>query len=218
MLLIKGLLQPKIVLSMVLGLVLSMILFVQNHASAESNNIPVKVETSSIHVNATLPTPVVPKIATVNIAQLMEKSPQTKSASEKLKADYAKREQELETEKRDLQAAKDDLTQKVAEHQITETELVQLQRDLRSRERLYVRTQEDFNNELNAARDLAVEKVQNQVFQAIEAVRAEQEIDIVFKESDYITASKRIDLTDKVLLFLEKQSSATANTTTHPTH
>ena len=61
MLLIKRLLQPKIMLSAVLGLVLSMILFIQNHASAESNNIPVKVETSSIHVNATLPTPVVPK-------------------------------------------------------------------------------------------------------------------------------------------------------------
>ncbi|WGZ92085.1 MAG: OmpH family outer membrane protein [Candidatus Thiocaldithrix dubininis] len=214
MLTIKQVLQPKVVLSTALGLALSILFFAQNHAIAESNAVSVGIQTS----NAPKAINSMAKIATVNIAQLMEKSPQTKSASEKLKADYAKREQELETEKRDLQAAKDDLTQKVAEHQITETELVQLQRDLRSRERLYVRTQEDFNNELNAARDLAVEKVQNQVFQAIEAVRAEQEIDIVFKESDYITASKRIDLTDKVLLFLEKQSSATANTSTYPTH
>ena len=210
MLTVKQVLQPKVVLSAALGVVLSVLFFSQKHAIAESNTVSVTAET------AIVPQPIAgaAKIATVNIAQLMEKSPQTKSASEKLKADYAKREQELETEKRDLQAAKDELAQKLAEHQITEAELVQLQRDLRSRERLYVRTQEDFNNELNAARDLALEKVQNQVFQAIEAVRAEQEIDIVFKESDYITASKRIDLTDKVLLFLEKQSSAS----THPTH
>ena len=212
MLTIKQVLQPKVVLSTALGLVLSVLFFSQKHAIAESNTVSVTAETAI----ATQPIAIAgaPKIATVNIAQLMEKSPQTKSASEKLKADYAKREQELETEKRDLQAAKDELAQKLSEHQITEAELVQLQRDLRSRERLYVRTQEDFNNELNAARDLALEKVQNQVFQAIEAVRAEQDIDIVFKESDYITASKRIDLTDKVLLFLEKQSSAN----THPTH
>jgi outer membrane protein len=210
MLTVKQVLQPKVVLSTALGLVLSVLFFSQKHAIAESNAVSVTAETAI----ATQPIAGAVKIATVNIAQLMEKSPQTKSASEKLKADYAKREQELETEKRDLQAAKDELAQKLAEHQITETELVQLQRDLRSRERLYVRTQEDFNNELNAARDLALEKVQNQVFQAIEAVRAEQEIDIVFKESDYITASKRIDLTDKVLLFLEKQSSAS----THPNH
>jgi outer membrane protein len=210
----KPLILPKVVLSTTLGLALSLFLFLQNHASAESNNEPKKIETVSV-VSETV---IAPKIATVNIAQLMEKSPQTKSASEKLKADYAKREQELENEKRDLQAAKDELTQKVTNHQISETELVQLQRDLRSRERLYIRTQEDFNNELNAARDLAVEKVQNQVFQAIEAVRAEQDIDIVFKESDYITASKRIDLTDKVLIFLEKQSSFRSNATTSPTN
>ena len=211
---IKQVLQPKVILMMALGLALSILFFLQNHAIAESNTVSANIDTAS-HIK---PSVSAPKIATVNVAQLMEKSPQTKLASEKLKADYAKREQELETEKRDLQEAKTELDRKIEAHHISETELVQLQRDLRSRERLYIRTQEDFNNELNAARDLALEKVQNQVFQAIEAVRAEQDIDIVFKESDYITASKRIDLTDKVLVFLEKQSSASTNTTTSPSN
>ena len=213
---LQHILALKVVWSTALGLGMSIYFLLHAHAIAEPTTPVVKQEASvtSSAAQATLSL----KIATVNIAQLMEKSPQTKVASDKLKADYAKREQELETEKRELQAVKDELNQKMAGHQVAETELVQLQRDLRSRERLYVRTQEDFNNELNAARDLAVEKVQNQVFQAIEAVRAEQDIDIVFKESDYITASKRIDLTDKVLQFLEKQSSSHSPATPSPTH
>ena len=68
---------------------------------------------------------------------------------------------------------------------------------------------EDFRDELRTARDLAMDSVQNVIFQAIEEVRAQQGIDLVFKENDYIAASKRVDMTDKVLAYLVTQQSNT---------
>ena len=149
------------------------------------------------------------RIAVVNLSVLLEKAPQSQAASNKLKAEYSAKEQQLEAEKNAIKPAQDTLTNQIEAGTLNATDQLQQERDLRSRERTYNRNMEDFRDELRTARDLAMDSVQNVIFQAIEEVRAQQGIDLVFKENDYIAASKRVDMTDKVLAYLVTQQSNT---------
>lgn len=149
------------------------------------------------------------RIAVVNLSVLLEKAPQSQAASNKLKAEYSAKEQQLEAEKNAIKQAQDTLTNQIEAGTLNATDQLQQERDLRSRERTYNRNMEDFRDELRTARDLAMDSVQNVIFQAIEEVRAQQGIDLVFKENDYIVASKRVDMTDKVLAYLVTQQSNT---------
>ena len=149
------------------------------------------------------------RIAVVNLSVLLEKAPQSQAASNKLKAEYSAKEQQLEAEKNAIKQAQDTLTNQIEAGTLNATDQLQQERDLRSRERTYNRNMEDFRDELRTARYLAMDSVQNVIFQAIEEVRAQQGIDLVFKENDYIAASKRVDMTDKVLAYLVTQQSNT---------
>lgn len=157
------------------------------------------------------------RIAVVNLSVLLEKAPQSQAASNKLKAEYSAKEQQLEAEKNAIKQAQDTLTNQIEAGTLNATDQLQQERDLRSRERTYNRNMEDFRDELRTARDLAMDSVQNVIFQAIEEVRAQQGIDLVFKENDYIAASKRVDMTDKVLAYLVTQQSNTGQSP-HPSN
>lgn len=157
------------------------------------------------------------RIAVVNLSVLLEKAPQSQAASNKLKAEYSAKEQQLEAEKNAIKQAQDTLTNQIEAGTLNATDQLQQERDLRSRERTYNRNMEDFRDELRTARDLAMDSVQNVIFQAIEEVRAQQGIDLVFKENDYIVASKRVDMTDKVLAYLVTQQSNTGQSP-HPSN
>jgi len=143
------------------------------------------------------------RIAVVNVAELLDKAPQAKAASAKLKTDFSSREKALDTEQQALQQFEASLEKQA--DAVTEDQKIQQQRDLRSRQRTYTRALEDFREEVRTARDLAVENVQNQIFKAIEEVRAREQIDVVLKESDYVAASQRVNMTDTVLHYLEQK-------------
>lgn len=152
------------------------------------------------------------RIAVVNLATLMEKSPQAQAASDKLKREYSPKEQELDTEKNAIKQAQDQLSAQVESGALNAPDQLQQERDLRSRERTYTRNMEDFRDELRTARDIAMDGVQAVILQAIEEVRTREGIDLVFKETDYVTASKRIDMTEKVLAYLIAQQAKSAPT------
>ncbi len=152
------------------------------------------------------------RIAVVNLATLMEKSPQAQAASDKLKREYSPKEQELDTEKNAIKQAQDQLSAQVESGALNAPDQLQQERDLRSRERTYTRNMEDFRDELRTARDIAMDGVQSVILQAIEEVRTREGIDLVFKETDYVTASKRIDMTEKVLAYLIAQQAKSAPT------
>jgi outer membrane protein len=133
------------------------------------------------------------RIAVVNLVKVLEQAPQAAAEGKRLESLFAARETALAQEQLELQRARETL-QSTAEV-LPEAQRVQRERELRTLERDYSRKQEDS----------ALEKVQEQVEQAVEAVRAEGQIDIVFRESNYIVASARVNLTDKVLAYLQQQ-------------
>ena len=143
------------------------------------------------------------RLAVVNVVKVLEQAPQAAAEGKRLESLFAAREAALAQEQLELQRAREAL-QSTGET-LPEAERIQRERELRTLERDYSRKQEDLREEIRFAKDAALEKVQEQVEQAVEAVRAEGQIDIVFRESNYIVASARVNLTDKVLAYLQQQ-------------
>jgi outer membrane protein len=142
-------------------------------------------------------------MAVVNLVKVLEQAPQSAAEGKRLESLFAAREAALAQEQLELQRAREAL--QATGDTLPEAEQVQRERELRTLERDYSRKQEDLREEIRFAKDAALEKVQEQVEQAVDAVRAEGQIDIVFRESNYIVASARVNLTDKVLAYLQQQ-------------
>lgn len=147
-------------------------------------------------------------IAIVNVSTLLENSPQSKAANDKLKADFVPREEALNTEQKAIREMEETLSARIDAGALSEDEKLQQQRELRDRQRKYSRAMEDFREEVRSARDQAIDTLQNQIVEAIGEVREQEHIDLVLRETDYIVASDRIDITDEVMQYLKKKFQA----------
>jgi outer membrane protein len=148
------------------------------------------------------------RIAIVDVSVLLENSPQSKAANEKLKSTFVPREESLNQEQQAIQRLEEALTLRIDAGTISEVDKLEQQRELRDRKRKNVRALEDFREEVRTARDLAVDSLQSQIVLAIGEVRETEQIDVVLRESDYIVASNRIDITSKVMQHLEQKFQA----------
>lgn len=138
------------------------------------------------------------RIAIVSVSTLLDQAPQSRAASMTLKNEFGKREEALVAIVQQLEQDEDNLERNYA---LAEAERVQLGRELRERRRAYTRDLEDFREELDIARSEALDRVQRQVLEAIEIVAKQNGIDLV--SENYIYASKRVDMTDLVLRYLQ---------------
>lgn len=148
------------------------------------------------------------RIAIVNVAQLLENSPQSKAANEKLKTDFVPREEALDTEQKAIKELEDSLAAEIESGSLSEENKLQKQRELRDRQRTYARVMDDFREDVRNAREIAIDTLQNQIVQAIGDVREREQIDVVLRESDFIVASDRVDITGKVMQHLQQKFQA----------
>lgn len=148
------------------------------------------------------------RIAIVDVSVLLENSPQSKAANEKLKSTYVPREVSLNKEQQAIQQLEEALAVRIEAGTVSEADKLEQQRELRDRKRKNVRALEDFREEVRTARDTAVDNLQSQIVLAIGEVREREQIDVVLRESDYIVASNRVDMTNKVMQHLEQKFQA----------
>ena len=148
------------------------------------------------------------RIAIVDVSVLLENSPQSKAANEKLKSAYVPREESLNKEQQAIQQLEEALAVRIEAGTVSEADKLEQQRELRDRKRKNVRALEDFREEVRTARDTAVDNLQSQIVLAIGEVREREQIDVVLRESDYIVASNRVDMTNKVMQHLEQKFQA----------
>ncbi len=141
-------------------------------------------------------------VAVVNITFLMENAPQAEVASSQLKTKFFPQEQNLSKELDAINYLEIELKNITASK--VDTDIIrQKERELRSRKRTRSRLLQDFREELRFSRDAALDIVQKEVFSAIDEVRKAEKIDIILQ--DYISASKRANITPLVLDFLNKK-------------
>jgi len=138
-------------------------------------------------------------IATVDVRFLLKNSPQSNVATEQLKKRFQHREKEIESETASIQQLENELRQMTPD--LSPDEIIQRKRELRDKSRSHNRVTEDYREDLRLARNNALEDVQKIVFQAIDSVRKKEGISVVIQ--DYVSASPRSNITDKVLNHLQ---------------
>ena len=136
------------------------------------------------------------KIGFVNTARVLEESPQAKSAHDRLQKEFAPKEADLLAMQKKLKGKQDKLERNSAamtpdKQRKLERQIVSLTRDLK-------RAKDEFAEDLNIRKNEELTKLQREAAEAILAISEKDKFDLVF-ESGVVFASKRVNITDKVL-------------------
>jgi len=142
------------------------------------------------------------RIGYVNAVKVIEEAPQGEAALKELEAEFGPRDKKLvamqeQVKKLEEELAKEGLVLKDAERRAREHEILVLKRDIR-------RATLEFREDYNLRRNEELAALQKLVYKAIVEIAKEENYDLILHEGT-IYASKRVDLTDKVLKKLGKK-------------
>ncbi len=144
------------------------------------------------------------KIGAVSMARLMESAPQVKRASEKIKAEFAEREKQLIEEQEEIKKLQENYRRDREVMSATERE--KAENTLRERVREFKRKSDAFAADFSEARNQALGGLQSDIYKAIVDIAEAEHYDLIVSES-VLYVSKRIDITDKVIARLQKQTA-----------
>jgi len=141
------------------------------------------------------------KIGFVNSARVMQEAPQAEQARDKLQSEFKPRDKKIVAMQKKLKKLEDALNRdaKVLSEAIRkkkEREILTVKRDIK-------RAQEEFNEDLNLRRNEELNTLQQKVYEAIVSLAKEENYDVILGDS-VMFASKRVDITDKVIKRLGK--------------
>jgi outer membrane protein len=141
------------------------------------------------------------KIGFVNAIVLLDKAPQTKAAKEKVEREFKTRDNQLvnaqkELRKQEEKLKRDGSTMSTADRQQLESNISRLKRELK-------RDLTDFREDFSIARNREMGKLQKRINEAIIKLAEQEKYDMIVGDS-VVYASKRIDITEKVLKILRE--------------
>lgn len=140
------------------------------------------------------------KIAFVSTERIFREAAPAKAAQSKLETEFAKRDRDLQDMAARLKAQSDKLDKDAAV--LSDSDRAKRQRDLSDLDKEFQRKQREFREDLNQRRNEELAVVLERTNKVIRQIAEAEKYDIVFQEAVY--ASKRIDITDKVLKELAK--------------
>ena len=146
------------------------------------------------------------KIGVVNVARLLQESPQAQAASQALENEFAARRRDLENQQKDLKAREDKLQKDGAV--MAEAERRNAEKTLRDGQRELARKQNEFLEDLNVRRNEALGQLQRTVLQEVQAYAKTAGLDVVVADALY--ASPSVDVTNQVLAALQARKGAAA--------
>lgn len=146
------------------------------------------------------------KVGVVNVARLLQESPQAQAASQALENEFAARRRELENQQKDLKAREDKLQKDGAV--MAEAERRNAEKALRDGQRELARKQNEFLEDLNVRRNEALGQLQRSVLQEVQAYAKSAGLDVVVADALY--ASPAVDITNQVLAALSRKGAAPA--------
>lgn len=142
------------------------------------------------------------KIGIVNTARILNEAPQVKLAKEFLQKEFSGREKNLAKLRDGLKKKEEQLQRDSAI--MTDEQRRKLEHELLSGKRDFVRTQNEFREDLNIRQNEIFSKVQQQIQQVIQQLAVAEKFDLILE--DYVYASDRVDLTARVLYKLKQQA------------
>ncbi len=141
------------------------------------------------------------KIGFVNSARVLQEAPQAERARVKLQSEFAPRDKKIVAMQKVLKKLEDEMSRDAAV--MSETVRKKKEREILAKKRDIKRTQEEFNEDLNLRRNEELNNLQQKVYEAIVSLAEEEKYDVILGDS-VMFASKRVDITDKVIKRLSK--------------
>ncbi len=136
------------------------------------------------------------KIGFVDIPYLIDRAPQALEAEQRLEAEFAPRQRELEQQRSDLAELVAMMSDATLE--LTEAAYAQQDRESRSLERRIKRSEQDFREELNIQKNTEFKNVRVLVLEAIAQFGEMHDYDLIVSDG-VLYANKRIDVTERIL-------------------
>jgi outer membrane protein len=149
-----------------------------------------------------------PKIAFVNTPQVLEQAPQAEAVRKTLQDEFSTRDADLVAEQKKIKSLED----KMAKESLTMSKEQQrkLEREILSQKRDLKRSRDEFAEDFNIRRNEELSKMQREIALSIVALAKEMGYDLIL-ESGVIYASKRVDITDKVIARLKQDYEKKSN-------
>ncbi len=137
------------------------------------------------------------KVGFVDVGRLLEDSPQAVAARQKLQNEFAPRNDELEK----LHKEVSDLAQKLANESdvMSEEQRLEQEREVQRRRRDFERTRDEVREDLAIRRNEELGKLQEEVNTVVAEIASEEGFDLILTQAVALYASKRIDITERVL-------------------
>ena len=139
------------------------------------------------------------KVGFVDVSRVLDQSPQAEEARQRIQAEFAPIDQEIQRLQRELRALEEQLVRDGAV--MAGSERQRLEREVLSRTRSLRRNREEFQEDLNLRRNEELQKLQRQVVLAIRAMAKSEDYDLVISDG-VLFASERVDITGTVLQWL----------------
>ncbi|RKZ39587.1 MAG: OmpH family outer membrane protein [Gammaproteobacteria bacterium] len=136
------------------------------------------------------------KVGFVNAIRVMNEAPQVESANHNLEREFASRQRGLVSAKQAIKTLEERFT-KNADIMI-EAKARKLSRKIRDKGRELKRQREEFREDYNFRRNEELDKIQKIITQVIQTLAKRESYDLILSDG-VVWASKRIDITDKVL-------------------
>jgi outer membrane protein len=142
------------------------------------------------------------KIGFVNAIKVMDKAPQVKEANDRLEQKFAPRQDEIVSAKQEIRRLEKRFSRNAAI--MSDTEARQLNRKIRDKRRDLERKQEVFREDYNIRRTEELDKIQKVIIKVIQELAKKESYDFILSEG-VVWASKRVDITDRILRLLRQK-------------
>ncbi len=140
------------------------------------------------------------KIGVVNVARILEASPQADDARKKLQKEFAARDTKLVGAQKEVKALEDRMQKDGAI--MSETERGRVERDVMSKTRDIKRETQEFQEDVNFRRNEEMAIINQKIGEAISSLAKEQGYDLVLGQG-LAFASEKVDITDQVIAKLK---------------
>jgi outer membrane protein len=147
------------------------------------------------------------KIGVVSVPQLIEESPQAKSAMQALQDEFMPRRREIEAQQKELKTREEKLTRDSAV--MSEPERTKAEKDLRDGQRELQRRQNEYVEDLNVRRNEELGKLQRTLLQEVQTYAKAQGFDLVIGDG-VLFAKEGINITPAVLGNLQARGKGAA--------
>ena len=136
------------------------------------------------------------KIGYVNFGKLMEKSQQGQAVRKALENEFSSRDKQLGASRDTILKLEEKL--KNDGSIMSESNRVQLERDILSKKRDHNRLRDEYREDINIRRNEEIGALQKKVYEVIKKFSQEKSYDLVLTQA-VLYASPKVDITDQIL-------------------